>query len=376
MVLLGRMGRARRFHAPGQFSLDQCGVFKQPSNLGPHGVFQQIEPNRLRAAPRLSLIAPRVRTQASVVVDLARDAVRGSPVQRVAATGAVHQALQDARLDRAAWGELLVVLQPLLRQLEDAFIHQRGYRNLDPLILGSFLQRTWSASWWMDPHTHRSVVAMLSRGLLGLAEAGHAAVCRVAQHRPDRRALPAALLLPGRHRELVESPRDGTDAQRLRGVQIKDLAHHLGLRVDDLVVGRPVLGLAHVAIAIRGAAEYADLALLGAMAFAAARTLQDLGALVFGDHALELQQQLVLGRLRLRRFDEDRLHTVAQPFLGKQHLIGVLAAEPIRRQHQDCLDLALGHEVAHSLQTGSNQRGAAEALVLEDPLNRYAVALA
>jgi hypothetical protein len=51
----------------------------------------------------------------------------------------MHQALQDARLDRAAWGELLVVLQPLLRQLEDAFIHQRGYRNLDPLILGSFL---------------------------------------------------------------------------------------------------------------------------------------------------------------------------------------------------------------------------------------------
>ena len=161
-----------------------------------------------------------------------------------------------------------------------------------------------------------------------------------------------------------------------RGVQIEDLAHHLGLRLDDLVVGRAFLGLAHVAIAIRGAAEDTDLALLGAMAFAAARTLQDLGAFVFGDHALELQQQLVLGRLRLRGFDEDRLHAVAQPFLGEQHLVGVLAAEPIRRQHQDRLDLAFGDEVAHSLQTGANQRGSAEALVLEDPLSRYAVALA
>ena len=70
--------------------------------------------------------------------------------------------------------------------------------------------------------------------------------------------------------QLVESPRDGADAQRLRGVQIEDLADHLGLRLDDLVVGRALLGLAHVAIAIRGAAEHADLALLGAMAFAAA----------------------------------------------------------------------------------------------------------
>jgi hypothetical protein len=44
--------------------------------------------------------------------------------------------------------------------------------------------------------------------------------------------------------------------------------------------------------------------------------------------------------------------------------------------HQDGLDLAFGGEVADSLQTGSNQRGAAEAFVLEDPLNRYAIALA
>src|SRR5664280_1781473 len=125
-----------------------------------------------------------------------------------------------------------------------------------------------------------------------------------------------------------------------------------------------------------GAAEYADLALLGTMAFAAARTLQDLSAFVFSDHALELQQQLILGRLRLWCFDEDRLHTMAQPFLGQQHLIGVLAAEPIGRQHQYRLDLAFGDEVTYALKTGSNQSRPAEALVLEDPLSRYAVALA
>src|SRR6185436_16097395 len=120
----------------------------------------------------------------SVVVDLARTAARGSPIQRVAAMGAVHQTLQDARLNRAAWGELLVVLQPLLRQIEGSFIHLRGNGNLDPLILGGLLQRTRGAWRRMATNSCRPVVAMLSRGFLGLAEAGHASVRRVAQHRP------------------------------------------------------------------------------------------------------------------------------------------------------------------------------------------------
>ena len=110
------------------------------------------------------------------------------------------------------------------------------------------------------------------------------------------------------------------------------------------------------------------------MAFTASRTLQDLGTFVFGDHALELQQQLVLGRLRLWGLDEDRLHAVTQPFLREQDLVGILAAQSIRRQHQHGLDLAFGDEVADSFQAGSNQRGSADTLVFEDPLSRHAEA--
>ncbi len=94
------------------------------------------------------------------------------------------------------------------------------------------------------------------------------------------------------------------------------MTNDLGLRVVNLVIGRALLGLAHVAITIGRTAEHADLTLLGTVAFAAARALQDLSALVFGDHALELQQQLVFRRLRLRGLDEDRLHAMAQPFPG------------------------------------------------------------
>jgi hypothetical protein len=44
------------------------------------------------------------------------------------------------------------------------------------------------------------------------------------------------------------------------------------------------------------------------MSLAAAGTLEDLGALTFGDHALELQQQLIFRRVRPRQFEEYRFN--------------------------------------------------------------------
>ena len=62
------------------------------------------------------------------------------------------------------------------------------------------------------------------------------------------------------------------------------------------------------------------------MALAAAGSFKDLCPLVFGDHALELHQQLIFRRGALRRFYEDRLDTMTAEFLDQQDLIGVFAA--------------------------------------------------
>jgi hypothetical protein len=107
------------------------------------------------------------------------------------------------------------------------------------------------------------------------------------------------------------------------------------------------------------------------MALAAAGTLQDLRALVLGDHPLELHQELVLRCGRLRRLDEHRLDAVAGELLGQQHLIGILAAQTIRCVDQHRLDVPLGRKVADPFQAGPYQVGAAVARVLEDPILRH-----
>src|ERR1700691_577759 len=124
-----------------------------------------------------------------------------------------------------------------------------------------------------------------------------------------------------------------------------------------------------------GAAQNRDLPGLGAMAFAAAGPFEDLRTLIFGDHALELQHQLIFRRARMRRLEENRLDTVASELLGQQDLVGVFAAQPVWRVDQDSLNVALGGEIAQPLQTRPQQAGAAEPLVLDDPFIRYAVPL-
>ncbi len=66
------------------------------------------------------------------------------------------------------------------------------------------------------------------------------------------------------------------------------------------------------------------------MALAAAGALEDLCPFILGDHALKLQQELVLRGGRRRRLDEPRLDAMAGEFLGEQHLIGLLATETVR----------------------------------------------
>jgi hypothetical protein len=65
------------------------------------------------------------------------------------------------------------------------------------------------------------------------------------------------------------------------------------------------------------------------MSLAATRTFEDLRPLVFRDHALELQQQLILSCCRPWRADKQGLDTGTSQLLDQQDLIGVSSTEPI-----------------------------------------------
>ena len=63
---------------------------------------------------------------------------------------------------------------------------------------------------------------------------------------------------------------------------------------------------------------------------------------VLGHHALKLDQQARFGALAAGRFEEHRLGAAPGEFFEQQHLIGVVAAEPIGRIDQDSFHQALG----------------------------------
>ena len=109
------------------------------------------------------------------------------------------------------------------------------------------------------------------------------------------------------------------------------------------------------------------------MELAAPGSLEDLGALVLGEHTLELEQQPVFRGLGAGRLDEQNLDAGAAELLDQQHLMDVLPAQPVRRINQDGLDRSFGRQIADPLQPGADQLRAAEAVILDDPLVRHAV---
>ena len=61
------------------------------------------------------------------------------------------------------------------------------------------------------------------------------------------------------------------------------------------------------------------------MLFTSAATFHDLGTLVLGDHALDLQQQVLLGPVTRGIAQEDNFNAAVSEFLKYQHLISIFA---------------------------------------------------
>ncbi|MEY9299222.1 hypothetical protein ABIF24_003853 [Bradyrhizobium elkanii] len=174
-----------------------------------------------------------------------------------------------------------------------------------------------------------------------LAKAGRSFIRGIAQHRPDRRALPAACFFGCRNLALIEQARDGADAVAFCGVKLVDPAHDTGLSLVDLIIGGRVIGLALVAIAKRSAGKHAHLALKGAMALPSPRPFQDLRAFIFGDHALKLQQQLVFRRRCPSRANEQDFDAGARELFDKKDLMRIARGSADRERRRARLGSAL-----------------------------------
>jgi hypothetical protein len=172
----------------------------------------------------------------------------------------------------------------------------------------------------------------------GLAEAGHAAISRVTQHRPNDGAFRAARFA-GRDTFGVEPPRDLSDTASFDCVHLIDALHDPGVGFIHEERGGSFIVLADGMVSIGSVAQHAHFARLRSMSFTASRALQDLRSFLFRDHALELYQELIFRTVTWWRVHEQCLDSMASKFLHQPNLICILAAQTVRRIREDNLDL-------------------------------------
>jgi hypothetical protein len=89
-----------------------------------------------------------------------------------------------------------------------------------------------------------------------------------------------------------------------------------------------------------------DRARVGRMSFAAPVALQNLGALILRHHPLHLQQQLVFWSLSQLPVEEHHLDAGMLQLIDQQHLIGILARQPIGRVDIEAVHSPDGHRIA------------------------------
>src|SRR3954453_6485114 len=143
-------------------------------------------------------------------------------------------------------------------------------------------------------------------------------------------------------------------------------------RPDKIRIGRVnlepstgTIAAGNVAVAV-GCAAADEVAGLRLLQLAAAEALAQERALVLGDSALDLQEELVAGIVGNAVVEKRHLAAGAAKLFQDQHLIGVSTGQPIRAEHRDDVDLGIADGVAQRVESGPVEPCAAVTLVLED----------
>src|SRR5262249_43738174 len=165
-----------------------------------------------------------------------------------------------------------------------------------------------------------------------LAELRPAPVGRVLEDAPDGRAVPVRLALGAGNLLRLQAAADFADRAALQTDPGEELLHHPRVFLVDLVAGTAAaLMFADVAVAVGRAAQDVDRPGPRRVPLAAAAAFEDLGTLVLGHHALDLEQQILFGGLADGPVQEDDLDAGALPLVQEQDLQGVVACQAVRR---------------------------------------------
>src|SRR5215207_1256860 len=333
---------------------DPARILQHTLNLAPHRLVQPVRAHLRVRAQALAAEAVGITAAAAIIgvgpsLALSRTQADGFAVIGVAALLAHDEPLQKVAL---ATG-VLSIAAPVLRQLlagrlEQLLIDQRRDWHADPLAWRHVVDPVGPAGLFAasahraQPGRHRSDP--------GLAEGRRSSIGGVLENAPHGRPIPGRLAAPGLDTLAQETPTYLADADALAADPRKDPPHDPSLVLQDLVAGHPAISLADIAITIGRARQHADRALARGVALAAPAALQDLGPLVLGHHALDLQQQIVLRREADWSIEEDDLNPSPVELVNQQHLIGVAPRQPVGGVDVQAIEGAGRNGIAQTLE--------------------------
>jgi chitinase len=165
--------------------------------------------------------------------------------------------------------------------------------------------------------------------------------------------VPARARVPGPEVQPLE---DLADGHPLVDEPAVERAHELGLGLVDLEPPAGAIAAGEVAIAV-GRAAADEPAGAGLLELATAEALTQERALVLGDRALDLQEELVAGIVGDAVAEELDRAAGAAELLQDQRLVGILAGEPVGAEHRDDVDLGIADGVAQCVEAGPVEPG-------------------
>ena len=256
-------------------------------------------------------------------------------------------------------------LRPVPRPLVD----QGWHRNGDPLLARLEATsgrggRAWTA---LD--------GRLGRRHVGVAVGvGGSGVDRVGQDVMDRGGRPGGAAGARPVGAGIEAFDDLANGCLLVGEPVIHPAYQFGLWLVDSDVAGHGVAPRDITVSIRRASGDV-VAVAGFLQLAAAEPLAEHRALIFGNRALDLQQELVVGVVRDRVLQKHHLGACATELLEQQHLVGILARQAVRGQHDQRAYGTVAHGVAQRVEAGPVEPAAAVTFITENLFVTYRIAL-
>ncbi len=158
--------------------------------------------------------------------------------------------------------------------------------------------------------------------------------------------MPICRSLPGLAAHLLQAPAYFAQTHSIQTDPRKDETNDVRLRFHHLETRHSAaLSSADIAIAEGSARQRTDGPGLCGMTAAAPAALQDFGPLVFGNHALNLEQEIVLRGAADRAVQENNFRARAAKLIDQEHLMGVTAGKPVRSMDINALDMAASNRI-------------------------------